>query len=227
MQKYRLVFKNNDTNEYELILLKGIKDYEENVEICFIDLITTKFDNESSFIDYLKNKNVITSTNGSLALYKPNGTTIATQIIYNNNDFKLFSKQICEKKKFGKETSRLTAIHEQVKLRNQIINFIYNDENAHKKFKKTFFTNKKFANTLDKYLEMLAPVGWSDVASENTKQMYKNETYSMLQNYEILRNAYLWIEEYKKDLQSKKFNGYYSNTNIKNPYEEYEKKKDL
>ena len=49
MKKYRLIFNNYDTNKQEIILLMGKNENEENVEICFIDLLTTKFDDENSY----------------------------------------------------------------------------------------------------------------------------------------------------------------------------------
>ena len=54
----------------------------------------------------------------------------------------------------------------------------------------------------------------------------KRKVSSMLQKYEILRNSYIWITEYQL-YYSKKFNGYSSESKIKNPYEEYENKNSL
>ena len=101
MKKYRLIFNNYDTNKQEIISLIGKNKNEENVEICFIDLLSTKFDDENSLIQYLKNKSIISSSNGYLGIYKPNGKKISERIIYDDYNFKLFSKEICEKRKWN------------------------------------------------------------------------------------------------------------------------------
>lgn len=144
MKKYRLVFNNNDTKSQQTIFLKGINDYEEVVELCFIDKFTTEFENELSCINYLKSKNIITTENGSLSILLPNGSVKSETVIYGKK-FNIFSKEISDKKRSGINEPRLSETYEQKKMSSMIINFFYNDNVALSKFCKTNFKNKNFS----------------------------------------------------------------------------------
>lgn len=225
MKKYKLVFMDNDTKSQQIILLKGINDYDEIVDLCFIDKFTTEFENEFLCINYLKNKNIITTENGSLAILLPNGYVKSETILYDKN-FNILSKEISNKKRSGINNPRLSETHEQKKISSMIISFFYNDKNALSNFCKTNFKNQKFNKLLKEYIELNAPKGWREPSEMANLISTKRKVCSMLQNYEILRNTYIWMTEYQL-YNSKKFAGYSSKLNIKNPYEEYENKNNL
>lgn len=225
MKKYRLVFNNNDTKSQQTIFLKGINDYEEVVELCFIDKFTTEFENELACINYLKSKNIITTENGSLSILLPNGYVKSETVIYGKK-FNIFSKEISDKKRSGINEPRLSESYEQKKMSSMIINFFYNDNVALSEFCKTNFKNKNFSKLLKEYIELNVPKGWREPSEMANLISKKRKVSSMLQKYEILRNSYIWITEYQL-YYSKKFNGYKSESKVKNPYEEYENKNSL
>ena len=227
MKKYRLIFNNYDTNKQEIISLIGKNENEENVEICFIDLLTTKFDDENSLIQYLKNKSIISSSNGYLGIYKPNGKKISERIIYDNYNFKLFSKEICEKRKYGINSTKISETYEQKKLRFEIIDFFKKDNKALEVLQATFYVNPKFPKLLKDYLILSVPTGWKDFSTTSKIDELKKAVYSNLLSYELLRNIYFWINDYEISIQKRKFQGYNSESKIKNPYEIYEKKNNL
>lgn len=224
--KYRLVFKGKD-NLNENIFLSGINDYEDIVDLCFIDKFTSVFKNESECIEYLKSKNLINSINGHLSILRPAGEVSAETILYNNNYFRIFSKEICDKKRLGVNTSHLTETHEQKELKSKIINYFKDDKQAFQQFKKTYFGSKKFPLLLDKYFELSVPKGWTEPGEQARIISIQKEVYTMLKNYKILRSIYVWIDEYKNYQLKKQFQGYNSNSTVKNLYEEYEKKNSL
>lgn len=227
MQKYKLIFNNRDTNKQEIIVLNGLNDYEEITELCFIDKFTSVFKNELECVEYLKSKNLIDSLNGHLSILRPTGEVSAESILYNNNYFKFFSKEICDKKRSGIANPRLVETYEQKEVCNKIINYLKNEKQALNYFNKTYFQSKKFVQLLNKYFEISVPKGWTEPGEQVMINSIKKEVYSMLKNYETLRSVYIWIQEYKINREKKQFQGYNSNIKVKNPYEEYEKKNNL
>lgn len=225
MKKYKLVFKNYENNELEIILLKGMDDYEECVELCFIDKFTTQFENEQECIKYLKNKNIITSEKGSLQIVRPKGLVNACTVMY-KNVFKQFSKEICEKRIYGK-SSVLSETYEQKEISSYIIKYFISNKKALSDLGKTYFNNKRIIELLEKYSILSIPKGWREPEEVQISISTKEEIKKLLKNYNIIRDLYIWIQQNEIYLKKQKFHGYESDSIIKNPYEEYEKKNNI
>ena len=227
MIKYSLIFNNCDTNENQKISLKSKNEYEDAMEICFIDRFTSQFIDEMSCIEYLFSKKIISSENGYLSICKPNGLKQATGIIYDDGNFKNFAKEICDKKNAGFNVVRLDETILQKQVRSQIINFFNDDKEALNSFVKTFFEGKNFSKLLKEYIDLNVPKGWIEPGEYTRINSIRMSIYSMLRNYELLREIYLWIRDYQLYQYKQKFSGYQSDSNVKNPYEEYEKRNNL
>ena len=107
MQKYKLVY---ETETEEVVIPIKVKDetYEGEVEICFIDKITTIFENEKELLNQLCENNLISSNNGKLHIKRPNGKVDAMGIIYDDNKFELsfeISNILIERNKEVRERS--------------------------------------------------------------------------------------------------------------------------
>lgn len=221
MQKYKLVY---ETETEEVVIPIKVKDetYEGEVEICFIDKITTIFENEKELLNQLCENNLISSNNGKLHIKRPNGKVDAMGIIYDDNKFREVSYNAIQqfKKSGSLKLKKTTEVDGCIGV---TIRFFIEDERALDILNKTFcYKNdiKELVKNLNGYLSYKDKT-ILEVWEVSDREKFRNNLYSQLRNYNLLRELIVWIHEYKKGGKKIK----YSST-WQNPYEKFEMEKE-
>lgn len=218
MQKYRLVYE-TEKEQIDIMLIGKGELLNSILEISFIDEFTTLFENEQKCIEYLYQKNIIQNTNGKLVIKRPKGKVPACDVIYDDNEFNQVAKQNSAQLKQTEKASKLRETSIVVKCQSNIIKFFYNEEEAIQAFKQAFyFRSKALVDNLEGYLAYKNHEAFYEPGETERRDRFKREAKSILRNYQVLRNVYVWITKYSKTPE-KTYSGV-------NPFEEYERKQD-
>lgn len=220
MQKYKFVYETDD-EQVEILLPGKTENYEKELESCFIDKYTTIFENEHECVNHLYSKHIIPNNNGSLHIRRPNGKVDALSIIFNDEKLRMVScKLISQLKNSG--ISRLPQTSELNSCIGPLIKFFIEDENALKELNKTFCYKKDIKELVDNLNGYLSYQGknFLEPFEVERRNVFQNNIYSQLRNYDLLRELKTWIIEYKKG------NKKVSSSTWKNPYEKFEREKE-
>lgn len=221
MQKYKLVYDLDDYQK-EIPIMYEENKYATELEICFIDKVTTVFKNEMEFIENLKSKGLISDVGGSLHIRRPKGKVDALDIIYDDSIFRSVSYKAIQQVK-QHNSLRLPTTSEVQSSIGLTIRFFMEDERALKLLNKTFTYReqvRELVNNLNEYLSYNNRTSF-EMSEVYQREKYREKIYSQLKSYNLLREVRLWIQDYKLGKKSS-----YSSSSWTNPYEKYERNKE-
>lgn len=181
---YKLVAKHKNSNDVEIIHIKEFKgeNRKYNVNISYIDKLTTYFENETQLINRLYKNGYIKTNDVELYIeYQYNGQPHFEEVLYKDNaNLGRLKFKVDSESKIDQADSLFRSMV------NRLLTKLI-DEDKYYHLKQSRVVNKKIIEKIDEYL---------DSKLKGDRDFYYKILLGYLSNYKQLRDLIFFLEHY-------------------------------